>query len=236
MFQGPETVAAVWKQSQLSSPILIYTFALKNVFGMPKHALAAYKADDSGSHRRPHPESEIASRNRVDFLTHVDLFKAFGGPGLNRSFTRCSGNFRHNLVDLDISTEWVEMPDLCAFFQEQLGAAVLKGLYGPALLKLNPNFLQDLWIFDKATPKFAKMMPRCLIPSAYRARERLLGSIRLWYTYARNNFDESVIGPDGDADPYWGSQLVRSRQKVLSDIDDQDDDALASADLGLIWA
>ncbi|ORY70233.1 cytochrome P450 [Pseudomassariella vexata] len=237
LFQGPETVAAVWKQPQLGSPIFIYTFALKHVFGMPKHALAPYEADSSGSHRKPHPSSDVAPHNRVDFLTHVDLFKAFGGSGLTALFIRCADLLRRNLAALPISTdEWVEMPDFYAFFQDQLGAAVLEGLYGPTLPVLSPGFLRDLWTFDRATPKFAKLIPRFLIPEAYQARERLLESIRRWYKHAREHFDESLIGPDGDADPYWGSQLVRSRQKVLLEIDSQDDDTIAAADLGLIWA
>ncbi|KAF3069066.1 hypothetical protein GL218_08062 [Daldinia childiae] len=236
LFQGPENVAAVWKQQQLGSPIFVYTFALKNIFGMPQHALAPYKADNSGSHRRPHPDSNVASHNRVDFLTHMDLFKAFGGSGLNTSFERTANILKRNLTGLDVPSDgWVEMPDFYGFFQDQLGAAVIEGLYGSTLPRLSPSFIQDLWSFDRATPKFAKLMPRFLIPEAYQARERLLDSIRSWYRHAREHFDESAIGPDGDADPYWGSQMIRSRQKVLLEIDNQDDDAIAAADLGLIW-
>ena len=230
-------MAAVWKEQQLGSPIFIYTFALQNVFGMPKRALAAYRADDSGSHRRPHPDSNVAPHNRVDFLTHQILFKAFGGSGLNTSFDRCAGILRRNLESLAIpEDDWVEMPDLWAFFQAQLGTAVLEGLYGPALSRLSPGFLQDLWAFDKATPKLAKLMPKFLIPEAYRVRGRLLDAIRRWHDHARQHFDESSIAADGDADPYWGSSMVRARQQVLLDVDGQDYDAIVAADLGLIWA
>ncbi|KAK4150898.1 cytochrome P450 [Chaetomidium leptoderma] len=237
LFQGPKTVAAVWREQQLGSPIFIYTFALQHVFGMPKRALAAYRADDSGSHRRPHPESNVEPHNRVDFLTHQILFKAFGGSGLNKAFDRCAGILRRNLEGLAIpEDEWIEMPDLWAFFQSQLGTAVLEGLYGPTLSLLSPGFLQDLWAFDRATPKLAKLMPKFLIPEAYRVRGRLLDSIRRWHDHARQHFDESSIDADGDADPYWGSQMVRSRQKILLEVDGQDYDAIAAADLGLIWA
>ncbi len=237
LFQGPKTVAAVWKEQQLGSPIFIYTFALQNVFGMPKRALAAYRADDSGSHRRPHPDSNVAPHNRVDFLTHQILFKAFGGSGLNTSFDRCAGILRRNLESLAIpEDDWVEMPDLWAFFQAQLGTAVLEGLYGPALSRLSPGFLQDLWAFDKATPKLAKLMPKFLIPEAYRVRGRLLDGIRRWHDHARQHFDDSSIAADGDADPYWGSSMVRARQEVLLNVDGQDYDAIVAADLGLIWA
>ncbi|KAK4234050.1 cytochrome P450 [Achaetomium macrosporum] len=253
LFQGPKAVAAVWKEQQLGSPIWIYTYALEHVFGMPTRALAAYRADDSGSHRRPHPASRVAPHNRVDFLTHQILFKAFGGSGLTKSFSRCAAILRRNLANLplpdgnnnnnnnnnnsDDDDGWLEMPDLWAFFQSQLGTAVLEGLYGPSLPRLNPTFLADLWAFDRATPKLAKLLPRFLIRAEHRVRDRLLASIRRWHDYARQHFHESAIAPDGDADPFWGSQLVRSRQEVLRQIDGHDDpDALAAADLGLIWA
>ncbi|KAK8116328.1 cytochrome p450 domain-containing protein [Apiospora sp. TS-2023a] len=237
LFQGPENVAAVWKEPRLGSPIWIYIFALEYVFNMPKHALVPYRADNSGSHRKPHPQSNVLAHNRVDFLTHMQLFKVFGGTGLNTSFKRCASILKHKLDSLPISTEeWTEMPGLYSFFQNQLGAAVLEGLYGPSLTEISPQFLDDLWIFDRATPKFAKRFPRFLMPDAYRARERLLASIQRWYLHARAHFRESDIGPDGDADPFWGSELVRSRQKVLLAVDRQDDKALAAADLGLIWA
>lgn len=204
---------------------------------MPKRALAVYRADDSGSHRRPNPESNVAPHNRVDFLTHQILFKAFGGSGLNKCFDRCAEILRRNLEALNLpEDEWTEMPDLWAFFQSQMGTAVLEGLYGPTLSRLSPDFLQNLWAFDRATPNLAKLLPKFLIPEAYKVRSRLLDSIRRWHDYARQHFDESAIGPDGDADPYWGSQMVRSRQKVLLEVDGQDYDAIVAADLGLIWA
>jgi hypothetical protein len=227
----------VWKEQQLGSPIFIYTFALQHVFGMPKRALAVYRADNSGSHRRPHPESDVAPHNRVDFLTHQILFKAFGGSGLSTSFDRCAGILRRNLEALNLpEDEWTEMPDLWAFFQSQMGTAVLEGLYGPTLGRLSPGFLEDLWAFDRATPNLAKLVPKYLIPEANKVRGRRLDGIRRWHDHARQHFDDSAIGLDGDADPYWGSHMVRSRQKVLLDVDGQDYDAIAAADLGLIWA
>ncbi|KAK4183911.1 cytochrome P450 [Podospora australis] len=238
LIQGPEVVAAVWKKKHLGSPILIYSFALKHVFGMSEKSLKTYRADDSGSHRRPHPASNVAPHNRVDFVTHVGLLRAFGGSGLNTSFRRCAGLLQRNLSNAAIPKDgsWVEMPDFFAFFQEQLGAAVLEGLYGPALPRLSPHFLQDLWKFDRATPKFAKLTPRFLMRGSYEVRDRLLDAIRRWHRHARQSFDESAIGPDGDADPFWGSKHVRSRQETLLQVDGQDHEAIVAADLGLIWA
>jgi hypothetical protein len=112
-----------------------------------------YRADNSGSHRRPHPENDVAPHNRVDFLTHQTLFKAFGGLGLKKSFDRCAEILQRNLEALGLpEDEWIEMPDIWAFFQSQMGTAVLGGLYDLTLSRLSPDFLQDLWAFGRAKP------------------------------------------------------------------------------------
>lgn len=229
-------VAQAWKDPRLGSPIYIFTVGLQNLFGMPKSALRPYKADDSGSRSRPHPESDIAPHNRVDYLTHVDLYRAFGGSALNKKFLRCADLLKLNLDGLALpKDEWTEIPDFLVFFQDQVGTALIKGIYGPTLLELNPGFMDDIWLFDRATPYFIKLMPRFLSPKIYQVRARLLQAIQRWYIHARKHFRERDIGPDGDYDPYWGSELIRSRQRVLLKADDQDDTAMAAADLGLIW-
>ncbi|KAI0479832.1 cytochrome P450 [Xylaria cf. heliscus] len=237
LFQGPNAVAEIWKQSQLSSPIFIFTFGLEHMFGMPKRALAPYRADDSGPQRRPHPESNVAPHNRVDHLTHLDLSRAYGGANLNKAFTRCADALKRNLAKSIVSTDsWEEKEDLLGFFQENLGAAMIEGMYGSKLCELSPGFIDDIWLFDTVVTKFAKLVPRFLHPESYRVRGRLLSAIRRWHSHAKENFDQSHIGPDGDSDPYWGSQLMRSRQEVLLKADNQDEEAIAATDLGLIWA
>ena len=79
-------------------------------------------------------------------------------------------------------------------------------------------------------------MPWFLIPRAYRVRERLLAQIQNWYRYAREHYRyESVDAENSQFDPFWGSAMNRERQKMLLSIDGQDDAAVASTDLGLIW-
>ncbi|TGJ80538.1 hypothetical protein E0Z10_g8215 [Xylaria hypoxylon] len=48
------------------------------------------------------------------------------------------------------------------------------------------------------------------------------------------HFNNESVGDDGDSDPYWGSSWMRNRQKILGKIEN-DDDALASSDLGVAW-
>jgi hypothetical protein len=135
-----------------------------------------------------------------------------------------------------VSDEWVEYPDILRFVYDFLGTSVIESICGPELLKLNPNFMQDFWNYDKNIPWFGRAVPSFILPEAYRTRKRLLNYLKGWYAYARKNFDESTIGEDGDSDPFWGTEMMRNRQKDLLGADNQDDDSLASGDLGLLWA
>ncbi|KAI4194054.1 MAG: hypothetical protein LQ350_008000 [Teloschistes chrysophthalmus] len=106
---------------------------------------------------------------------------------------------------------------------------------GPALLQQNPNFERGFWKLDSDIFYFFKAYPWWLVPRASNNRAKLLNGVKRWHDYARSNFTESCIEWDGH-DPYYGSPLMRSRQEYLAKIDFLDEDALASQDLGLLWA
>ncbi|KAI0448312.1 hypothetical protein F5B21DRAFT_497997 [Xylaria acuta] len=82
-------VAEIWKQSELGNPIFIFTYGLKHMFRILNHALVSYIAGDFGSHHWPHPKSDVAPHNRLNFFTHLDLFRAFGGLNMSKPFVRC---------------------------------------------------------------------------------------------------------------------------------------------------
>ena len=203
---------------------------------MPEKAVKIYQADISGPYRQPHPDSNVEPHNRVDFQTHELLNRAFSGPGLAPTFSRFRRILLTSLETSSVEVDWLDSPDLLAFIREHLGRAVLESLFGPTILSTNPTFMENLWMFDEEIPGLAKRLPKFLVPRAYKARTRLLCQIKAWYKFARENFEESKLDADGDGDPFWGSNLMRDRQKTLLSCDNQDDDAIAATDLGLIWA
>ncbi|KAH8706987.1 cytochrome P450 [Phaeosphaeriaceae sp. PMI808] len=235
LFQDPVAVAAIWKDSNLSSPVFAYSIGLRYLFGMQEKAIKTYTADDSGPYRKPHPNSRVAPGSRIDFLTHDSLLRGLTGAAMTPTFQRVQKIFDRNLAEENIGQEWIEMPDLLTFFRKTLGRAVLEAHFGPSLLRINPGFIDDMWLFDEAVPGLAKRLPRFVIPDAYRVRDRLLMQIHNWYQYARQNFREDSVYADRDGDPFWGSAMSRERQKLLLSIDGQDDASVASTDLGLMW-
>ncbi|KAF2805344.1 cytochrome P450 [Mytilinidion resinicola] len=235
-FQDRESVAAMWKQQLLSSPVEAYIYSLSYIFGMKETALATYRADDSGPFRKPYPGSNVRSQDRVDHITHSGLLKALTGSGLAPTAQQFMESFLERLDNLPADENWTDMPDLLKFFQDVVGTASMQAVAGPTLLKLNPTFVDDFWSYDKYVPWFARGVPSFIMLGAVKNRGNLINQIKSWYAYARQHFDESSISKDGDGDPFWGSELMRGRQKTLLLARNQDDDSLASADLGLIWA
>ncbi|KAL9106330.1 MAG: hypothetical protein Q9187_008571 [Circinaria calcarea] len=218
------------------SAVYIHTTVLKQLFGMSAKSVDMYIADSSGPYRKPSPNSNVETHNRIEFLTHENLLKGLSGPGLLPALTRFKALLTKELNALEAGDEWLQLPDLMQFFKDHITPPVLEALYGPTLLSANPTFIHDIWVYDRAVQDLARRLPRFWIPAAYRIRDKVLSSVKRWHALARSHFDLSKIFPDGDGDSYWGSELIRSRQKLLLGVDNLDHDSVASADLGLMWA
>jgi hypothetical protein len=235
VFEDRDTLKRLWRNHNLSSPIPFYVHVLRHFFGMHENALATYQADNSGPFEKPFEGSNVADRNRVDRLTHQGFKTAFTGPALTPTAERFKKNLNAGFEELKVSQEWTEMPDFFQFFRDVHGTALFKSIFGPSLLAINPTFMKDVWTFDDSVPWLARMTPSFLQPEPYRVRLRLREQLKKWYKYARTHFHESQIEKDGDGDPYWGSNLIRYQQKAYLEADNFNDDALASADLALLW-
>ena len=203
---------------------------------MPTKALELYSLDNSGLNAKPLPNTAVASHNRVDHLTHLSIAKFTSGKGLQGFYDRWITAFKVNLQSLDVGDEWVEVPDLVNFFKEEFGAAATHAICGPILMRANPKFMRDLDEYDQCMPYLTKGFPRWMIPKSYAVRNKLLGDIKEWHSIAREQFMESSIDPDGDFDPFWGSEFIWTRQKLFASMDNFDYDAYAASDLGFIWA
>ncbi|KAL9128017.1 MAG: hypothetical protein Q9217_003211 [Psora testacea] len=236
LVQGQRNILSLFKQSTLSTATFVHMFCLKNMFGMRPGPLSIYAADDSGDRPEPYAGSAVKANNRVNFLTHESLARYLTGPSMSRLFSRFERNLSNRLACLQIGDEWTEIPDFLDFVQMELSAAVLEAMAGPELITQNPSFVRDLFAYDAALASLSKGVPRILNPGAHAIRDRMLSTIKRWHVYAREHFSEDMIGPEGDFDPCWGSGLMRSRQRFLGRVDGFDADALASSDLGLIWA
>lgn len=235
LIHGAKAIAELFRTPSLSVT-LAYSIALKYCFGIAQKAVNVYLADNSGSQSKPIDGSNTKPQNRVYYRTHEGLLQGLLGTGLAPVSDRFDGLLTQSMLSLSISEEWMTFPDLSEFFEDYIGAAVIEAIFGPALLSQNPGFVRDLWSFDKVVMRLARRLPRFCIPAAYKSRTALLQSIGKWHAFASMHSAEAKMTHEEDADPLWGSKMIRDRFKMLLDVENQDFDSVASTDLGLIWA
>jgi hypothetical protein len=236
VLQGSHNVNAFWKKDSQMIGMTAQIFCLKYMFAMPLAALQMYVADNSGFNDKPAPGSMVKAEDRIDYLTHVSLLTFTSGKHFSGFYKRWFKSFSKRLQNLNDLHDWVERPDLLAYFEKGFALAVVEATCGTILERQNPNFAEDLATYARLTPSLTKGLPRVLAPDAYGIRDKLLGNIKDWHKIAKESFHPSSVDHDGDADPFWGSEFMRSRQAMFGDFKGFDANAAASSDLGFIWA
>ncbi|KAI9644636.1 hypothetical protein NHQ30_006660 [Ciborinia camelliae] len=228
-------ISALWRIKETITAPVHQAYVLKTIFGMNPKAVGSYILDDSGLNAKPHPQSDVAPHNRIDYLTHLGFMKLLAGDGLPKLYKRWSQEFSCRLQALNIDHEWVEHADIMKFWDIPLTASMNRAIAGPLLEAINPNFTEEFLEFLPYSDRLIRFFPRWLIPRAYSLRKKLLASVKTWHSIARSQFKDQYVDTDGDADPWWGSQCIRERQDYLSKVDNWDHDSIAVSDFGLLW-
>lgn len=234
---GADHLSALFRASKSMSTKAGVLLALENIFGTPSKAISFYAADDSGVNSTPAPGSQIKPEHRLNFFQVRAAHKHLAGNGMVQMTERFLTVLGRRIENSQIGDEWTEMPDLYTFLQHEVFNAAVEALCGEHLLTQYPGFVDDFWEFDRSVPTLFKAFPRWLTPRPYKTRQRLLDAIKRWHKFARDHSDFTKIGPEDDEwDPYWGAKLMRARQNYTTGMHFMSADALASEDLGLIFA
>lgn len=212
-----------------------YGIALKHCFGMSKRSVDVYMTDTSGSRPKPIVGSNVPAQARIGLATHENLAIMLQGIGLEKVTARFEDAFYKSVGSIRLKKDWTYFPDLTQFLEMHLGVAILEALFGTLLIQ-QKDFLKDLFEYDHHVMDLARKFPFVLAPRAHRARKKVLSSIKNWHCQAeRSESLESKESDDRKGMP-WGTDAMKERHKILSQIEGQDEDAIASADLALIWA
>ncbi|PSR77157.1 Pfs, NACHT and ankyrin domain protein [Coniella lustricola] len=215
----------------------MWVFAHALFFKIPFTGAKALLNDNTGSTRKPRAGSNpsIASKNRIQYLTHSSLLQALDGQGVSTFTQHVLHGFNLRMDEAALSDDWTRFEDLELFMQTMASETIVETLVGPDFLRSNPSFNEELWSFDRDIPLFARGLPSFITPRARRRVNRLKDEIKAWYTKAASSTDQHC--PDGDMweDPAWGSKLMRDRQTLLRNVDGYDNDCVAATDLGLLW-
>jgi hypothetical protein len=233
ILQGTNNILALFKQRSLSA-FAVHGSLLRYVFRLPRAAATVYYNDNSGEYLMPHSDSNVEARNRVDFLTRSSFQRFLTGPGLAPLSKRFQRNITERLQCLSVSNDWVQWDDFMDLFHNEVTSAVMDAMCGTFLIEQNPSFIKNLWTLDHNVMMLFTRTPRILAPWAHASRDSALAAVRDWHTWARENFDPTSIGPDGD-DPYWGTRFFRERQDMFYGMGGFNADAVASQELAFIW-
>ncbi|KAL9123060.1 MAG: hypothetical protein Q9187_000387 [Circinaria calcarea] len=238
LVSAPEHFTTLLKASRSLTPKPGIAITMENMFGTPSGAVNLYRADDSGIAPKPLPGTEVRPEHRIYYHQHLAAHKYLSGRPLQQMTERFMAILSRDLDgDGRITHDWKALPDLYTFWQNRVFRSATEALFGPHLLSLNPTFTEEFWMYISATPTLLKGLPRWMIPSAYRARDRVLESIKKWHRFAREHSDYTKTGPDDvEWDEYWGSKYLKVRQNFGRAMDAMNDNALAAEDLALMVA
>ena len=233
LVSNADHITSIFKTPRgLGTPALL--IAVRDILGTPKHVVPFYAADNSGVGPYPQPGSNTPPERRILHIQHKVAHKYLTGQELKGISERYMKTLQKNLCTVT-EHDWVDIPDIQAFLQHQLFSAAVVSMCGTHLFSLNPTLVADFWEFDRNVPILYKGFPKWLYPSAYKAREKMLISIKRWHKFAGEHSDYSQREAGG-WDPYWGSNLVKARQEYFHKMGILDEDAMASEDLGLLFA
>jgi len=133
-----------------------------------------------------------------------------------------------------MSDEWTDITSIYYLVRDVVFKASTTAICGPYFFSLNPTIRKVFWDFDMHMPKLFKLLPRWMIPGSFRARDKVLFAIKKWHAFAKENCDlDDEEVQKSEWEPYFGSKLMRDRQREYGAIG-HDADALASQDLAMI--
>jgi hypothetical protein len=220
------------------TPITVrFPFLAKYMFGTPEDkGLDAYRLDNSGPLEKPIRGSDFVSQDRIDHLRRQTLHRALLGPGMASTTSHFRLAIRTRIKVLaDHSAEWTISDDFYTLVGKAVSGAIIEALFGPSLLRLCPDFVDDLWTYDSMLHWLVRLIPRWVYSRPHKARDSVLQQIKEWHINAQKNIRENNVTSKESSDPYWGSEMVRHLHKVFGETGKHSNDAISSHDLGLIW-
>ncbi|RSL42993.1 hypothetical protein CEP51_016415, partial [Fusarium floridanum] len=213
-------------------------FALRTFFGLRdvdlrvfEHSnisLAETRLGFSTSH--PDPSRRIMEHQRRDFVSYLQ------GSGLNTILNRYIRNLKDEMLEQTaINNDWTVIPDLYTFVATKVFRSEVEALYGKHILTTCPHLDQDFWNFYDAFPTISLGLPRWLSMSSYRARDRILKSLRQWRVSCQRTrrLDDPIL-QSTEYDPVWGSKYVRRMLGRFFDLGFTDD-GVDTAMLGFLF-
>lgn len=206
-----EVIHAVTNQEQMTQ------FALPTLYKMNKSEVQRWKDDKSGVAKIPIVGTEsIPTRQRLWFM-YEHIYAEYLGEA--RYLKPIAERFDQNLNEVLSSYpvgKWTSI-SVQAFCRSKVVEASVNSLFGPGLIKLNSDFVDRFWQFDKNVFKLVMGLPRWMNSGPFQAHDRYVDAIRTWLDSASIGFEWD--GPEADADweSYFGGRAPRELVKWMKE-------------------
>lgn len=209
---------------------------MRNALKLGPNGAKFCESDNSGRGVRPHPKSSVKPENRIWFLTHNSAAVFLSGSYLQIMALHFQHHLRHRLHAFSPRQEWVEKTDLYSFIYGMIFTTQIEVLFGKYFLLLNPDFTSDFREFHNGIPSLLRAYPSWMIPKAWHARERCLKSIKRWHKYRLKLEKNDAKIFNIERHLFYGSDYIEERKRIHTAMEPLDEDAIASSELGVIWA
>ncbi len=236
---NPNQIQKVFRACSQFSNKHMSVVALQNIFGASREIVELFQ-DTKVDPAVINNMHGMTARGDTHLKDHVSGFGRYARDYLSGShLSSLSGNFISNLQrgtdTLCIQDDWVRYPDLFTFLQNLVSRATIEALMGSKIFEINPNIIEDFWTFERATPKFVRCFPRWMLPTQYKARDRIFDTLKKLNLLACQHI--SRLKPeDPDWEPYLGSKFLRARHDYSLFLKPLPEDTKAWEKMGIMFA
>ena len=236
LVSGPSNINLIWRNSDTLTPKAIQLMGMRNILKLKPNGASFCQSDDSGRGPRPHTRSNVKPENRIWFHTHNSSAIFLSGLHLKTLSSHFQYHLRNRIGTLPLDNQWSETTDLYSFVFDLTFPTQVEVLFGTSFLPLNPNFASNFREFHRGLTYLLRGYPRWLVPKAWDAREQCLEDIKKWHIAVQKQEDNGRISSSEGKHLSYGSDYIRGRKHMHSKMKLLDADAIASSELGVIWA
>ena len=183
-------------------------------------------------------KSTVRPENRIWFHTHDSAATFLSGTHLKVIASYFQRHLKDRVRQFTYTKQWSDPTDLYSLVHDLIFSTQIDTLYGKSFLLMNPNFVSDFRTFHHGIPYLLRGYPRWLIPKTWDARERCLEAIKQYHISRDEWKVDSNDKTEADEEHCvnYGSDFIRARKLIHSKMEGLDADAVASSELGVIWA
>lgn len=236
LVRGARNITRLLRTSNALSSEGFVLLVLKGMARMTSADLEKFVSDKSGRLKTPIPGTEgthprywadnhalyadyltpayytdvLAQKYFAELQRRLDLLPLPFPPSLS------SNPYDDNKIENESENESLEI-QLKPFLRQLISESSLLSIFGPSLLQLTPEIVEQYWEFDRLVNPILFGAPRWLFPASYTAQETFYAGVEKWLDHALANFDwADETANTADWEPLFGARVTREAASWLT--------------------